>query len=197
MLCHATERVDRPPRAPRAFRTLAAIAFGLGVIVSPGAWAQHRAHEHGVVKLDVAVQPPNIVLELSTPLDSLIGFERTPRTAEERRRADEAVAKLRDAGRLFVIDAAAQCKPSGVTLVSQALRLGTQAPAEHDGHADLDASFTFECRDAARAGFIEVKLFAAFGRMQRIDVQAITPGDQLKSTLKRPQSRLPLTRRAL
>ncbi len=189
MPAHAAERTERIPLALRI------VALGLGLAAS-AAWAQHQAHEHGVAKLDIAVQPTAIVLELSTPLDNLVGFEHAPRTDAERRRADEAVARLRDASRGFVIDAAAQCKPSGVTLSSHALGLGNDAAREaEEGHADLDASISFECRDAARAGFIDVKLFDAFARMQRIDVQAITPARQFKATLKRPQGRLSLVPR--
>jgi hypothetical protein len=178
----------------RIARASCAAILGLGLATSM-ALAQHRAHEHGALKIDVAVQPTSITVDLSTPLDNLVGFERAPRTEAERRRVAQALTRLRDAAALFVVDPAAQCKPSGVTLSSHALGLGDAAAAESDGHADLDASINFECRDAARATHIDVKLFDAFARVQRIDVQAITPAQQLKATLKRPQGRLSLAPR--
>jgi hypothetical protein len=188
MLSHATSHIERIARISRV------ATLGLSLAISP-AWAQHRAHEHGALKLDVALQPTSISLELSTPLDNLIGFEHAPRTPAQRRQADEAVAQLRNAAALFVIDPAAQCKLASVTLSSHALGLGSDSQADNDGHADLDASINFECTNAARATHMDVKLFDAFARVQRIDVQAILPTRQLKATLKRPQGRLSLAPR--
>ena len=63
-----------------------------------------------------------------------------------------------------------------------------------DEHAELAASYEFACKDAARAGFIEVGLFDAFARLQRVDVQTATRKGQMKLTLKRPAGRIALVR---
>jgi hypothetical protein len=41
-------------------------------------------HEHGVARLDVAVDAGRVSFSLETPLDNLLGFERAPRTDAER-----------------------------------------------------------------------------------------------------------------
>jgi hypothetical protein len=131
------------------------------------------------------------------PLDSLAGFERAPRTDDERRRVEAALATLRDLASLVRIDPAAQCAPGGVTLQSAALGLGAAAPATSDakeGHADIDATVEFICKDGGKAGFVEVGLFDAFPRLQRVDVQTATRRGQMKATLKRPERRVPLAR---
>ena len=157
--------------------------------------AAPHAHQHGVAKLDVAVEPGKISLQLDTPLDNLLGFERAPRTEAERARADAAIATLKAAAALFKIDAAAGCKLSSVTLDSAALKLGQPDPADAaDGHADLDASFDFACRDSALAKAIDLGLFDAFSGMQRIESQIATPQGQFKRTLSRPARRLVLTK---
>ena len=66
-----------------------------------------------MAKLDVAVEPSRVTLELDTPLDNLLGFERAPRTDAERQQADAAVAKLKAAAGLFRIDNAAGCTLPG------------------------------------------------------------------------------------
>jgi hypothetical protein len=152
-----------------------------------------RAHEHGVARLDVGVEADRVSLLLEVPLDSLLGFEREPRTDAERAQAAATLAKLRDAGALFRIDPAAHCKPGRVDLRSAALGLGDAAPA-NDGHADLDATFDFSCKDGNKSGFVEVHLFEAFPRLQRLDVQTATRRGQMKATLVRPVTRLPLAR---
>jgi len=152
-----------------------------------------KPHEHGVARLDVAVEPQRVTMLLEIPLDSLLGFEHEPRTDAERQQADAAIARLRDAAAMFHIDNAAQCTAGKVDLQAAALGLGG-APAGKEGHEDLAGAFEFACKDGYKAGFVEIGLFEAFARLQRVDVQAITRRGQLKATLKRPVSRLPLLR---
>ena len=118
---------------------------------------------------------------------------RVARTDAERKAADVAIARLRDAGALFRVDPAAGCKLERVELRSGALSLGGAATST-DGHDDLDATFEFACTQAQKAGFAEIGLFAALPRLQRVDVQAVTRKGQMKATLKRPTTRLSLAR---
>ncbi len=159
----------------------------------PLAGAAGKAHQHGVAHLDVAVDGLRVSLELDTPLDNLIGFERAPRTDAERDKANAAIARLRAGETLFRIDAAAGCMLDKVELRSAPLQLGPPAATSAD-HADLNAAYTFTCKAAAKAGFVEVGLFEAFAGLKRIDLQVATPKGQLKATLRRPSSRVVLAR---
>lgn len=171
-------------------------AFGLGLLMAPVmAGAQGQAHQHGVLKLDITVEARKLTLQMASPLDNLVGFERAPRSDAERRRVDAALARLKAAQALFAIDPAAQCRLANVEITSAVLKLGPSQPASaNEEHADLDASFEFECQDATRAAFVDVGLFDAFAQMKRIEVQAATPKGQLKRTLKRPARRVALLR---
>ena len=163
--------------------------------VCAAAHAAGHAHEHGVVKLDIAIEAGKLTVQMESPLDNLVGFERAPRTDAERKQVDATVARLKAAGALFKIDPAAGCTLASVELMSAPLKLGKPEPgAVDDGHADLDGDFEFSCKDSARASFIELGLFSAFSGMQRIDVQIATPKGQFKRTLQRPASRINLSR---
>lgn len=176
-------------------RHIAALAFTIALAGSGHAATGH-AHEHGAVKLDIAVEPGKITLQMESPLDSIVGFERAPRSAAERKKVDAAVAALKAADTLFKIDPAAGCKLANAELVSAPLGLGQPDPAAkaEEGHADLDGDFEFTCTNSARAGFIELGLFSTFIGMQRVDVQIATPKGQAKRTLKRPAARIELPR---
>lgn len=166
----------------------------IGVLLPALAWAA-KPHEHGAAKLDITVEPGKITLQLESPLDSLLGFERAPRNDAERKSADDMVRKLKAADMLFKIDAAAQCTPGAVVLNSAALKLGQADPRPADDeHADLDASFEFNCQDGAKAGFVDVTLFDTFKRMKRIEVQVAAPKGQFKRTLSAPARRVALVR---
>ena len=175
------------------------------------------AHEHGVARLDVAVDAGRVTIEFDTPLDNLLGFERAPRSDAERAKVSAMVARLRAADTLFRIDSAAGCKLSKVDLVSVPIGLGglgkaaggsssanstansTAIPtatttASTIAHGDLNGSFEFLCSQGARAGFLEVGLFDAFPALKRIDLQVATPKGQIKAVLRKPASRVVLVR---
>ena len=164
------------------------------------AWAG-KAHQHGVAQLDVAVEPTRVTLELDTPLDNLLGFERAPRTDAERAAVDKMLARLRAADGLFRIDGAAACTLSQVRLVSAVLGLAAPgvdaakaAEAAKGEHAELNGRFEFSCKAGNRASFVEVGLFEAFAPMKRIDLQLVLPRGQMKASLMRPATRVALVR---
>lgn len=152
-------------------------------------------HEHGIARLDVAVGPGSVTLDLTIPLETLLGHERAPRSPAEIERATAAVARLRAGDALFLINASAGCVLESAELTSAPLELGASAavPAR-EGHADLDGHYAFRCRPGALAGALEVGLFNAFAALRRIELQVVTPKGQLKATLVRPASRVLLVR---
>ena len=147
---------------------------------------QQHAHVHGQIKLDVAIDGPTVVIDMESPLDNIVGFERAPKTDAEKKAVEEAIAQLRAADKLFAIDPAANCKLGPVDLRSGALGLGNPDPNEPPGHADLDATFSFNCTNAAAAKFIDVNLFNAFKGTRQIDSQIASAQGQFKRQLKRP-----------
>ena len=152
-----------------------------------------HAHQHGVASLDLAIEGRSLSLSLEVPLDNLVGFERAPRNAAEKARVDAALAALKNGATMFRIDPAAGCVFREATLTSAVLKLGTGATAASSGgHADLDADYSFDCPQAAKAGHIEIGLFQAFPRLQRLEVQAVAGQHQFKRSLKRPATRLTL-----
>ncbi len=163
--------------ARRALALGTSLAFACGVAVAG------KAHQHGVVKLDVAVDGGEVSLVVEMPLDNLVGFERAPRTDAERKTAAAALARMRDGASLFRFDAEAQCvlghSEAAAPVLEQAGAAGGQ-----DGHADLDATYVFRCAAPARLATLEVLLFDAFRRIERIEVQAVLPHGQRKAVLR-------------
>lgn len=153
--------------------------------------AQAQAHQHGVVQLDVVIDGPLLSLQLEAPLDSLLGFERRPRTAAERQAAAALLKRLDPGAALWRPNAEAQCTLTKTTLVSPLLQ---EPAAKNTEHADLDGSWEFRCAQPDKLSSIELGLFDAFKRIQRIEVQVAGPQGQIKRELRRPNSQLLLTR---
>ncbi|MDR0665436.1 MAG: DUF2796 domain-containing protein [Helicobacteraceae bacterium] len=164
------------------------------------------AHEHGAAKMNVSVDGKEVVIELETPLDSVLGFERAPNGAKEEQAVKDMAAKLRKADALFAFSPKAECKLVSVELESEVLSaelLGETNDGKrerddhrhdgdheehadhHDGdhddheeHADLDAEFNFVCRNPKALSKIDVNLFKAFPKLNEIEAQIVTAKTQ-------------------
>ncbi len=127
-----------------------------------------KAHTHGVGQMSVVLEASQLRVEVELPLDTLVGFERSPRTDAEREAARATV-----------------------TEVDPSLLEGPVRPAPH-GHADASVRLLFECGQVAQLGALELVLFEAFSRLVRLEVQIVTPSGQSKATMRRPDQRLRL-----
>lgn len=158
--------------------------------------AAGKAHEHGALKLDVAIEGSKLTIAMEAPLDNLLGFERAPRTDAERKAAADVLARLRSPDKgtpLFTLDPSARCTLDKVEVQAPVLEPGA-APAARDEHADLDAAYEFTCAKPDELRTLDVGLFDAYKRIERIDVQVAGPKGQTKVTLKRPARKVPLVR---
>ncbi|MFN9709474.1 MAG: DUF2796 domain-containing protein, partial [Burkholderiales bacterium] len=133
-------------------------------------------------KIRTKVSDVSIALEM--PLDSLLGFERAPRTDAERQSAASAVVKIRDAKALFQFDSRAECEQNGEVVVKAPVLEPLSAASRPDNHhGDLEATYRFTCRKPPFLGRLDVRLFEAFRRVKRIEVQAAGPKGQKKMVL--------------
>lgn len=170
-----------------------ALITTLACAAGTGAALAHKAHVHGLARLDVAVEAGNVTLSAEIPMDSLVGFERAPRTDAERKAATEALATLRDGARLFRFDAAAQCTLKSAEVDAPVIEQPAKA-APAGGHADVDARYSYACAQPAQLAALEVLLFDAFKRIERIEVQAALAKGQTKSVLRRSARQVKLVK---
>lgn len=187
-----------PPSAPaglalrRPWRARAASLLAAAALCSPGSLLAGGVHQHGVARADIALDGATLVVMLELPLDDVVGFERAPRTAAERQRAAQALERLGGA-QVVVPDATAGCSAGPPEITAPELGLGTGTPGAQ-GHADLKATWLFACSPQARPAWVELRLFDALPRLQRIEVRAVTPQGQRRALLRRPAGRVDLAR---
>jgi hypothetical protein len=149
----------------------APILAALLALALPTTTTAGKAHVHGVMSLNIVVDGAVLAVQLDTPQDSLVGHERRPRPGAESTAAAAALALLRDAPRWLRPDAAAGCTAGAVTVDPGKLE-GAAQPGEKDsGHADVEASVEWRCQTPAALKGVEVLLFNAFPRVERIEVQ--------------------------
>ncbi len=174
----------------RNFRTLALLA--LAAASAPA--LAGKAHVHGVMSLNIAIEGPVLSVQLDTPQDSLVGHERRPKPGAEATAAAAALTLLRDAPRWLRPDAAAGCSAGTVKVMPGKLE-GAPKPGEPDtGHADVEASVEWRCQTPAALKGVDVLLFEAFSRTERINVQVAGGSGPAKQTLRKRSARVVLAR---
>lgn len=161
-----------------------------GLIFAAAALAQqHGPHAHGVAELGVVVEGRRLSLEVDGPLDNFVGFELAPRNAAERAALERALELLRTPERVVVLPAAAGC-----TLIAAEL-LNPFAAAKGGGresHADLTASYQFDCATPAALTRLDVRLFESFPRLRKLRVAVVAPGGQSGAELTKGRASLKL-----
>ncbi|HEY6043783.1 MAG TPA: DUF2796 domain-containing protein [Nitrosospira sp.] len=111
--------MKRPLRLP-GFWGQAAITVTAGLALSTWAYGV-GPHVHGVATLEIAIDDAAVQINLNSPLDSLLGFERTPRNQKERQAARVMASKLHQADSLFIFTPAAECRLESARLESPLL----------------------------------------------------------------------------
>lgn len=185
--------------SPLICRVLAVSSLALALAAPAFAQHDHKAHAHGRIELDVAVDAQRISLRMESPLHDLLGFERAPRSVAERGRVTALAERLRAADKLFVVDAAGECQLADATVEAPVLGLGVATPAasaaatpDAEAHADLVLTANFDCRKAAAAQHVDVRLFDAFPGVRTVAAQVAGPKGQSLTLLRKAAARLPL-----
>lgn len=109
---------------------------------------QSDVHEHGVARLDAALDGETLALMLHGPAYNFAGFEHHPQTAEEEQAWHTAQSRLKAAEQLFILPAQAGCTVRQVSVSADA---ATQQPHAH-AHAEAPPAPADSPAAAARRG---------------------------------------------
>lgn len=143
----------------------------------------HKSHSHGDAKLDIAVDGKTVSFDLESPGDVIFGFERRPKNDEEKAKIANEMTRLNDkASELFIFPADAGC-----TLAEKDIEADQAAETSKDkasDHADVLATYTFNCTGDLAGKKIATGLFKAWPRLKNLKVQILGSSSQKGVTLK-------------
>jgi hypothetical protein len=198
--------------------SLAAISAAiLALAASASVWAHSPGGQvHGLAVLEIAIDSETVQVNLITPLHNLVGFEHAPGNEKQRQAVKSMASKLRQAGNLFILAPAAQCRSTAVGLESSVLSPdllmavpsvgksadinaggpGNASKTEREGvHGELEATWQFQCSNPQALQGMDVKLFEAFPGLQRLDVRIASPKGQASARLSPLSTRISIQAR--
>ena len=183
---------------PRTTTALLALVAGFSAFSTVDA---ADLHQHGVGQLNGAIQGDHVEIELETPGADIVGFEHTPRTAEQNKAVQDAAMTLRNGAAMFVFPAAAGCKLENAKVESSLLNDNHGKHSEkHNGdkhhggkheeeiHAEFHARYHFSCKDLV--SHADLQYFEAFPRAKALSARTITATGQRKQRLTQKAARL-------
>jgi hypothetical protein len=162
----------------------------LALCMTSGLTLAAEAHIHGQANLSIAIDGGTLTLTLESPTDSLVGFEHVARDAKEQAAVAAMKQTLGQADKLFLPTPTAMCKPTSVKLAS--LLLGSPPEPGHEGHADMDGEFVFQCAQPQHLHDLDVRLFERFPRIKKLNVEIAGPNGQKAVQLSATQSKVSL-----
>lgn len=180
----------RPTSTFLPARWTAVAALAAAAAIPAMVQGAERAHQHGQAALEVSIDGSRVSVTMHAPLESLVGFERPARGAAEHRTVERMQRQLKEGAALVRTTLAAGCVLMGDQVDAPVLKVGAKADGEH---ADLVASWDFECLQPDKLGWLEFGLFDRFGRLGRLEVQLTTAQGPRQVTLNRPSRRIELT----
>lgn len=155
------------------------------------------AHEHGVGRLNVAIEGRTVEMELMSPGADIVGFEHEAETAADKAAVERAVSVLQRGENLFVFPSEADCGLAESEVETETDDHEDDKEHEHaeketdDGeHGEFHARYRFECGNPNDLTHVDVKLFEAFPTARELDVQAISPRGQIAQELTPAAARL-------
>lgn len=179
-----------PARPLHSAKHLIALLTCATLLAVPCAWA--GPHVHGELHLGVAVDGDTVTLDFQAPLDSLLGFERPPRNADEKARVRRWDGLLRTPTAFLRFDDAAACTLRSAEFDSPIPGLGEQDDPAADGHAEVEGAWVFTCRHPEALKSLRITLFEQSRHLQRIHVVRVGPRGASPLRLKRPDTLIPL-----
>jgi len=146
------------------------------------------AHEHGVGRLNAALDGKTLALELQSPAMNLVGFEHVATSDADKAKVAAARALLEQPLALFNLPKAAGCVVENQELESPLFGDTPDADDDHDedakdehhhDHSDIHAHYQFTCATPDALKTLDLaNMFNAFPATQKIQVQLIGPSGQ-------------------
>jgi hypothetical protein len=138
------------------------------------------AHEHGVARLNAALDGQTLELELDSPAMNLVGFEHVAATDVDKAKVTAARARLEQPLALFSLPKAAGCGVENQELESPLFGDTPEAADEHHHeHSEIHARYQFTCATPSALKTLDLaNIFNSFPATQKIEVQLIGPNGQ-------------------
>lgn len=145
-----------------------------------------KAHDHGAAEINIAVEGSKADIELHTPAMGIVGFEYMAKSAADKKKQADALAKVKASiGQIVVFDPSLGCKISAKDV---------QVVQEEEDHAEVDGDFQAVCAKPLAGAKVTFGLTKAFPALTSVKVQAVGTSGSTGAEIKNDRGTITLPR---
>jgi hypothetical protein len=143
---------------------------------------EHKAHDHGSAKLDVAIEGQTVTADFEAAADPIIGFEYAPKTAADKAKVAAALSKLKTSAMQIVsLPASAACK----VVSSDAHHEVESSAVGQETHSEVHAEFKFQCAKSLKGAKLSSAASKLYPEIEEVQVQLVSGSQQAGATIKK------------
>lgn len=163
--------------------------FALTFHLAHGEPHQHQEpHVHGVSKIKLTADHTNIWIQLDSPANNIVGFERIATSLKEKKRINNAKLILSNPERLFDFQGS-HCSKQSDTVNFNGL-LESHNHQTHNTHTEITAQYHFTCDSIKELSYISIQIFNKFPNILEINAQWISDTGQGMTTITKDNNQL-------
>jgi hypothetical protein len=155
------------------------------LLIAPLPAIAAEKHVHGEAQLSIAIEGHQILIELESPADNILGFEHAPNTKEQKILLSDSLKILETYTNLITFDAV-NCKQIGADVNSPFDKHHDNAhdkhhdhaDSNHDGHSEFHLSYSLECEKPVTISKAKITAFAYFKGFKKIQANWVTTTGQ-------------------
>lgn len=165
-------------------KLFAAILFlaSMALAKEKHAHREHGAHAHGAGSLGIVFEGASGHIEFKIPSESIFGFEHETKSDKDKKKKNEALAKLENKFfAMLVLDSALNCKVSKSKI---------EVIAESNKHSDVVADYKVTCDKSPIGTEITFNFQKQFPKIKDLNVQIVLDNLQKSTAVTKNGARL-------
>ena len=136
---------------------------------------EQGAHSHGAGKISMAFDGKKGRIEVHAPAESIYGFEHQAKSAKDKKKKEDGLAKLeKQIGDMVVFKPELKCE----------IKKDIFEVMQKDHHADIEAEFNVTCEEAPAGSTVVFNVQKVFPRFKEATVDVLVDSVQKSLTVK-------------
>lgn len=149
----------------------------MGILISGSSVAGEKslhAHEHGAIKVGMAVEKNTVEIDIDGPAESFLGFEYAPKTEKEKKVLSDLESKWTKNLESFIsFDKKLNCKVTEANFTHVIEEKKADAKKEAGVHSEIEATAKLVCAFDLSGSEVSVSLRKIFKHIKKLSVEII------------------------
>ena len=133
-----------------------------------------HAHEHGAIKVGMAVEKNTVEIDIDGPAQSFLGFEYIPKTSNEKKIfARQEAQWTKNFESLIAFDKKLKCKITEASFKQVIDEKETKEAKGSGVHSDIEAKAKLTCANDVSGSLVTISLRKSYKNIKKLSIEVI------------------------